>query len=79
MKRQSISLTEPNNDWLNQLVEAEEFSSKSEVVNDLIRRARHSAEEHQLIRMKLELAEKSGFTELTPNEILKESYARSDA
>ena len=63
MSRQSISFTEPNNDWLNSLVESKEYSSKSEIINDLIRKARESAKEVEFIRMKLALAEKSGFYE----------------
>ena len=39
MPRQSISLTPPNDAWLKAQVESEEFTSKSEVVNDLIRKA----------------------------------------
>lgn len=68
MVRQSISLTPPNNEWLTAQVASAEFSSKSEVVNDLIRRAR----EVEYIRSKLIEAERSGFTEQTPEEILVE-------
>ena len=40
MSRQSISFTPPNDEWLRAQVESKEFSSKSEVINDLIRKAR---------------------------------------
>lgn len=73
MKRQSITLTEPNNQWLTKRVESNEYTSKSEVVNDLIRRARQAVDEIEIIRMKLELAEKSGFTQMNRQEILLES------
>jgi antitoxin ParD1/3/4 len=76
MSRQSISFTEPNNDWLNSLVESKEYSSKSEIINDLIRKARESAKEVEFIRMKLALAEKSGFTNESAAEILAESKRR---
>lgn len=68
MPRQSISFTPPNDDWLKAQVDSEEFTSKSEVVNDLIRKARkiESIQEH-LIQ-----AEKSGFTQQSRTEILKE-------
>lgn len=68
MPRQSISFTPPNDEWLKTQVDSEEFTSKSEVVNDLIRKARkiESIQEH-LIQ-----AEKSGFTQQTQAEILKE-------
>jgi antitoxin ParD1/3/4 len=61
MARQSISLTAPNDQWLNSLVESEEYSSKSEIVNDLIRRARAQQNELELIRARLIKAENSGF------------------
>jgi antitoxin ParD1/3/4 len=53
MKRQSISFTTPNDNWLNSLIENEEYSSKSEIVNDLIRKARAHQNETEIIRAKL--------------------------
>ena len=44
MSRQSISFTEPNDQWLKAQVENQEYSSKSELVNDLIRQARKQQE-----------------------------------
>ena len=41
MTRQSISLTQPNDKWLKTQVDSKEYSSKSELVNDLIRQARN--------------------------------------
>ena len=69
MTRQSISFTEPNEAWLREQVESEEYSSKSELVNDLIRQARGKQKEIDWIRAKLERAEKSGFTSETKEEI----------
>jgi len=40
MARQSISFTKPNDEWLKNQVDNKEYSSKSELVNDLIRQAR---------------------------------------
>ena len=70
MTRQSISFTTPNNDWLNAQVASEEFTSKSEVINDLIRKARAEQAEIEFIRAKLIKAEQSGFIDKTPHEIL---------
>jgi len=72
MTRQSITLTTPNDDWLKNQIQSNEFTSKSEVVNDLIRRARAKQGEIELIRSKLLKAEKSGFTNITSKEMLKE-------
>ncbi len=70
MIRQSISVTTPNDEWLKAQVESEEYTSKSEVINDLIRKARRQEREIEYIRAKLLKAEKSGFTDKTATEIL---------
>jgi antitoxin ParD1/3/4 len=61
MSRQSISFTRPNDEWLKEQVDKEEYSSKSELVNDLIRQARKQQVQIDWIRAKLEKAENSGF------------------
>lgn len=73
MRRQSISFTEPNDEWLKTQVENKEYSSKSELVNDLIRQARNQQKEIDWIRLKLEKAEQSGFTSDSRAQILKQS------
>ena len=66
MARQSISFTTPNEAWLKEQVDSEEYASKSEVVNDLIRKAR----QNEYIRNKLISAEQGGFSNLTRDEIV---------
>tara|TARA_R110002050_G_scaffold298974_1_gene463406 strand:+ start:694 stop:933 length:240 start_codon:yes stop_codon:yes gene_type:complete len=73
MSRQSISFTEPNDEWLKAQVNGKEYSSKSELVNDLIRQARKQQVEVDWVRTKLEKAENSGFTSESKNEILAQS------
>lgn len=73
MARQSISLTEPNDQWLKSQVDNNEYSSKSELVNDLIRQARNQQRQIEWIRLKLETAESSGFTSDSKEDILKAS------
>ncbi|WP_405576914.1 type II toxin-antitoxin system ParD family antitoxin [Winogradskyella sp. Asnod2-B02-A] len=73
MSRQSISFTEPNDEWLKAQVNSKEYSSKSELVNDLIRQARKQQIEIDWVRTKLEKAENSGFTNESKNEILAQS------
>ncbi|MEY3421435.1 MAG: hypothetical protein RIR48_1727 [Bacteroidota bacterium] len=75
MIRQSISLTGPNDDWLNTQVKNEEYSSKSELVNDLIRQARKQQVQIDYIRAKIEKSEESGFTKDSKSQILKQSKA----
>lgn len=76
MARQSISLTQANDDWLKSQVDKQEYSSKSELVNDLIRQARKQEGNIDLIRKKLIKSEKSGFTAKNKSEILKISKSR---
>lgn len=70
MTRQSISFTTPNDVWLKAQVESEEYTSKSDVVNDLIRKARAQQNEIEFIRAKLIKSEQSGFINKTPEKIL---------
>ena len=72
MGRQSISFTEPNNDWLKEQVESKEYSTKSELVNDLIRQARKQQIQIDWINTRLEKAEHSGFTNDSKEQILRE-------
>ena len=72
MTRQSISFTAPNDNWLNSLLESEEYSSKSEIVNDLIRRARERQNEIEMIRARLMKSEMSGSITQTAEEIRTE-------
>ena len=73
MARQSISFTKPNEKWLKSQVDQQEYSSKSELVNDLIRQARKQQVQIDWIRAKIEKAEKSGFTIDSKEEILRQS------
>ena len=76
MARQSISFTKPNDEWLKSQVESNEYSSKSELVNDLIRQARQQQAEVDWIKVKLEKAEerleKEGFVDKSVEQLLSE-------
>ncbi len=76
MPRQSISFTPPNEEWLKAQVDSKEYTSKSDVVNDLIRKAR----EIETIRVRLIQAEQSDFTTQGRADILAEikDEARAD-
>jgi antitoxin ParD1/3/4 len=75
MARQSITLTKPNDEWLKEQLSTEEYTSKSELINDLIRRAREKKEELDFLRAELIKGEQGGFTKLNQEEILAESKA----
>lgn len=69
MTRQSITLTEQNDTWLrNHVDNIRDYSNKSELINDLIRRARRA----ELINIKLMEAEQNGFVSQSPAEMLEE-------
>jgi len=76
MSRQSITFSVPNDKWLKKMVSNQEYTSKSELVNDLIRQARNQQIQINWISKKLRKAEKSGFTNLSAKEILSESKKR---
>lgn len=73
MTRQSISFTEPNDEWLKAQLSNKEYTSKSELINDLIRQARQQQVQIDWIRAKLDRAENSGFTDDSKNQILNQS------
>ena len=62
MARQSISFTEPNDNLLKAQIKSQEYTSKSELINDLIRQARNQQKQIDWIKAKIESAENSGFT-----------------
>lgn len=81
MARQSISLTRPNDEWLKAQVQNEEYASKSELVNDLIRQAREQQKEVDWIRAKLIRAEENlkskGYVNKSSDEILADIKERA--
>jgi antitoxin ParD1/3/4 len=70
MARQSITLANQNDEWLKKQVANEEFTSKSEAVNFLIKQAREHDAYVDFVRKKIESAEKSGFSTKTKEELL---------
>ena len=78
MSRQSISFTQPNDDWLKAQVESQEYSSKSELINNLIRQARKQQRQIDWIKAKLERAENSGFNSDSKEQILAQSKNQLD-
>jgi antitoxin ParD1/3/4 len=77
MTRQSISLANQNDEWLKQQISKEEFTSKSEAVNYLIKQAREREENHNYVQMKIDRGIKSGFAKKqTREEMLAEFKQR---
>ncbi len=76
MPRQSISLTEPNDEWLKAQVASKEYTSKSELMNDLIRRARQRFSRDEYIKSRIIKGEHSGVTTDSKQDILNVAKAR---
>ena len=76
MSRQSITLSEKNDEWLKNQVVEQEFSSKSEAVNFLIKQAREREEYHEYVQMKIDRGLKSGFSTKTKEELLEQIRSR---
>jgi antitoxin ParD1/3/4 len=76
MTRQSITLAKQNDEWLKTQVAEEEFTSKSEAVNYLIKQAREREEYHNFVQMKIDRGLKSGFSTKTKEELLAEIKSR---
>ena len=77
MSRQSITLAEKNDEWLKNQVVEQEFSSKSEAVNFLIKQAREREEYYEYVQMKIDRGLKSGYAEKqTREEMLSEFKKR---
>jgi antitoxin ParD1/3/4 len=76
MARQSITLAKQNDEWLKEQVRKEEFTSKSEAVNYLIKQAREQDAHVEFVRMKLDIAEKSGFAKKQTREEMLAEFKR---
>ena len=76
MARQSITLTPPNDQWLQAQVASDEYGSKSEVVNDLIRQARRRQEATEHLRSALISGENSGMCDDQIGNIQERVLAR---
>ena len=76
MVKKSITVTDQQNSWIKSQLEAGLYGNESEVIRDLIRerqlREQQNTLEIETIRAMLMKAEKSGFTEQSPAEILAE-------
>ncbi len=56
-------------------MDSEEYSSKSELINDLVRQARKQQVKIDWIKAKLERSEQSGYTSDSKEDILQQSKA----
>jgi len=76
MARQSITLAKQNDEWLKNQVAEQEFTSKSEAINYLIKQAREREDYHHYVQMKIDSGIKRGFSTKTKEELLAEIKSR---
>lgn len=76
MVKKSITVTDQQANWIKVQIKKGHYGNESEVVRELIRerqlREQETAREIEVIRAKLIQAEKSGFTDQRPEDLLKE-------
>lgn len=76
MVKKSITVTDQQDNWIKAQIDMGYYGNESEVVRELIRerqlREQTSSQEIEAIRAKLIEAEKNGFSDQSPEEILKE-------
>lgn len=76
MGKQSVNFTQPNEEWLNTKVQTAEYASKTEIVNDLIRREREREGQHQLLKQAIEKGLASGISDKTLEDIRQDVLQR---
>ncbi|MCB1986099.1 MAG: CopG family transcriptional regulator [Burkholderiales bacterium] len=67
MTKQSVNVTPPNDDWLNAKVASKEYSNKTDIINDLIRREREREEKFKTLKAAIE---KGLASDITENDVL---------
>jgi antitoxin ParD1/3/4 len=76
MVKKSITVTDQQAQWIKAQIQMGHYGNESEVLRELIRerqlREQETSSEVRAIRAKLIAAEESGFTEQSPEELLKE-------
>ena len=68
--KKSITVTAQQEKWMQAQLASGNYASDSELLRDLIRKEQMRASEIETIRMKLIEAEKSGFSDKSPNQML---------
>ena len=63
MTKQSVNVTQPNDDWLNAKVASKEYPNKTDIINDLIRREREREEKFKILKAAIEKGLASDITD----------------
>lgn len=76
MSKQSVNFTAPNESWLNEKVAEKEYSSKTELVNDLIRKEREREDKYNALKAAIDLGLSSGISSKSAEDIRDEALER---
>jgi len=76
MATMNISLPEPMRDWVQSQIEDGMYSSSSDYVRDLIRRDQDNRRQQRLLQAAITEGLKSGISERSMENVLKEAQAR---
>ena len=67
---ESLSISEPNEKWIQAQIDSKAFSNRSEVLNELVRRARQTEAIRERLKEAELSAEELGWVTKTPEEML---------
>ncbi|MCB8876752.1 type II toxin-antitoxin system ParD family antitoxin [Acidisoma silvae] len=67
----NVSLPDPLRNWVQERIDAGDYASASDYVQDLIQRDRTEAEQHETMIAMLEAAEKSGVSPRSVQDIFE--------
>lgn len=73
MVKKSITVTDQQEEWIQAQMATGNYGTDSELIREALREKQMRMTEIEAIRAKLIAGEKSGFSDLTPEQILAES------
>lgn len=76
MATMNISLPDPMRDWVQTQIQAGRYSSSSDYVRDLIRRDQETRQQQQILQDAISEGLKSGISNRSMDDVLKEAQAR---
>lgn len=76
MATMNISLPDPMRDWIQTQIQDGKYSSSSDYVRDLIRRDQEVRQQQQILQDAITEGLKSGISNRSMEELLKEAQAR---
>ena len=77
--RKTITVTQPQDDWIKSRIAAGGFTNDSEYIRSLIRRDQDDSAKIEAIRAALKKGEDSGISDRRPEDIVADARARLKA